>query len=117
MATNGKSNARTNSGASRGYTGPSGRAHVASDYGANAWHALEPTTAIAAITELARIGGAVLCGATQDGGAAAITVFYSDQRIRFYPRDTLQLAALLEYIHEWATEESPEFGLLAAYRL
>lgn len=90
----GPASPKTFKGAARSKTFSAGRASEIYD-------GCDPATLRRIATGLSAIGGAVLFGATRDGGACAITLFAFDDRVRVYPTSPEQMDLFGEEVSEW----------------
>jgi len=92
----------------RAYKGPVGGVERKSERGADTWSFVATTPLHDAIVACARICAGLLVGVTKDGGNAAVTLFFDDQRMRFYPSDVTDLTDLLFDIVGWAGLDKPD---------
>lgn len=94
----------------KAYTGAIGGRTAAARVAGNQYGDCDPATLARTVQVVASRGGALLLGCTRDGGNLAVTLFWQEQRVRFYPNSTQQLEFLLIDIEEWARQEEPDLA-------
>lgn len=92
----------------KAYTGSIGGRTASARAAAEHYTDCDPVTFTRAVHRVARAGGALLLGCTRDGGSLAVTLFWKEERVRFYPAGPEQLEILLENLGDWADSDQPE---------
>lgn len=90
----------------RSYRGGVGGATGVSTTGSNRWGLVDAVQLAVTLSAVVSVGGGLLLGATRDGSTAAVTLFYNDDRVRFYPGTDDDLHDLLKDMEFWAKLET-----------
>lgn len=108
-ATNGKGPRGGPTKSNQSYAGPVSASKRQSEAVFETWRQTDTTELGTTVAHLTKIGGGILLGATREGTGVNVTLFYDDDRQRFYPHGSDELLALLLEIQAWASSDDPSW--------